>query len=115
MQTQFATTFKYPSKSVKVKKEKSIKRLNRVQLLSFIVCQKGKFISVDYFKRDGVQRKLTGRLGVTKYLKGGQNNVESLERAYLVIFDIKMKEYRTISLDTLIQIRASNVIWNVFD
>jgi hypothetical protein len=89
--------------------------LNRVNLRHLIDRQNGLFLSVDYRKIGGEKRTLTGRLGVKSYLKGGQNNVEKDERPYLTVFDIKLCQYRTVSLDTVSEIRMGGKIYKVID
>ena len=99
----------------KVAKQKEVKQLNRVNLRTFIVRQNGKFVSVDYRKIGGEKRTLTGRLGVTFCLKGGENKVEKDERPYLTMFDVKLCQYRTVSLDTVTEIRAQGLIYQIID
>lgn len=99
----------------KVVKQKEVKQLNRVNLRTFIVRQNGKFVSVDYRKIGGEKRTLTGRLGVTFCLKGGENKVEKDERPYLTVFDVKLGQYRTVSLDTVTEIRAQGFIYQIVD
>ena len=99
----------------KVAKQKEVKQLNRVNLRTFIVRQNGKFVSVDYRKIGGEKRTLTGRLGVTFCLKGGENKVEKDERPYLTVFDVKLGQYRTVSLDTVTEIRAQGFIYQIVD
>lgn len=124
MQVQNAITTKRPSvaflsgghnHNVKQKAKKVVEQVNRVNLRTLIVSQSGRFCSVDYVKNCGEQRTLTGRLGVKAYLKGGSNNVERLERPYLTMFDINLRQYRTVSLDTVYAIRAGGVVYNVID
>ena len=103
-----------PAKA-KVKPVKLVERLHRTNLKSLIEHQDGKFVSVDFEKLSGEKRTLTGRLGVTAFLKGGSNNVEADFRPYLTIFDIQLREYRTVSLDTVRELRAQNRIYSVFD
>lgn len=98
-----------------VVKQKEVKQLNRVNLRTFIVRQNGKFVSVDYRKICGEKRTLTGRLGVKFCLKGGENKVEKDERPYLTVFDVKLAQYRTVSLDTVSEIRAQGKIWQIID
>lgn len=92
-----------------------VEKLNRVNLRSLIEQQDGLFVSVDFTKRDGDNRTLTGRLGVKTYLKGGQNTVMSAERPYLTMFDIQLRQYRTVSLDTVCAIRAQGKTFEVVD
>lgn len=92
-----------------------VEKLNRVNLRSLIERQNGLFVSVDFKKRDGESRTLTGRLGVRSYLKGGQNNGMSDSRPYLTMFDIQLRQYRTVSLDTVQAIRAEGKTFEVAD
>jgi hypothetical protein len=96
-------------------KQKEVKQLNRVNLRTFIVRQNGKFVSVAYRKIGGEKRTLIGRLGVTFCLKGGENKVERDERPYLTMFDVKLAQYRTVSLDTVSEIRAQGIVWQIID
>jgi hypothetical protein len=92
-----------------------VKLLNRVNLRSFLVRQHGKFVSLDFKKLSGEPRTITGRLGVVSYLKGGQNTVEADSRPYLTMFDIGLRQYRSVSLDTVSHVRALGYVWVVID
>ncbi len=89
--------------------------LNRVNLRTFIVNMDGKFVSVDYVKGDASTRTLTGRLGVKKFLKGGSNKVEAADRPYLTMFDIQLRQYRTVNLASVSEVRALGRIYRVID
>lgn len=58
---------------------------------------KGKFFSVEFTKKDGTLRKLHGRLGVTKHLKGGKKGYDISN--LLTVFDMQIKQYRTVNLN----------------
>lgn len=90
-------------------------QLNRVNLRTFIVGQDGLFVSVDFKKLNGETRTLTGRLGVKSYLSGGQNKVESSDRPYLTMFDIQLRQYRTVNLSSVSEIRAEGKVYRVID
>lgn len=90
-------------------------RLHRVNLRTLIMSQDGLFVSVDFEKQGGMMRTLTGRLGVTKYLKGGKNKVMAAERPYLTVFDVQLLQYRTVDLATVTEIRAERKIYRVID
>lgn len=64
-----------------------------------------KFFSVIFTKKNGEMRKMTARLGVKKHLKGGQMKHNPDELNHLVVFDMAKKEYRTINIDTLIELK----------
>ena len=68
--------------------------------LDFIILNSaGRFVSVEFIKKDGTLRKLTGRLGVTKHLKGGVSTLDPSQ--YITIFDVEKKGYRAINRDTI--------------
>jgi NTP pyrophosphatase (non-canonical NTP hydrolase) len=89
--------------------------IHRANLRTFLEAQDGKFVGITYAKKDGSTRKLNGRLGVFKHLKGGSNNVEALDRSYLVLFDVKASGYRTVDLATASFVRALGTQYAVID
>jgi len=93
------------TKNTKVAPE--VVQLNRVNLKSMIERQDGKFCSVDFIKGDGTKRTLTGRMGVRAYLAGGENKVVTDERPYMTMFDIQLRQYRTVNLSSMTELRAS--------
>lgn len=120
MLNQSVNTSNIVKRAIKTQKVKKVKlnnplQLNRVNLLNFILSQNGKFVSVRFKKLNGESRTLVGRLGVKKFLKGGQNKVESMERPYLTIFDIKLMKYRTVNLATISQIKTKGQVYVIVD
>ena len=90
-------------------------RIHRTNLRKFLGTRQGRFVSVDYVKQDGTARTLTGRVGVTKFLKGGKNNVEAVDRPYFTMFDMNVAEYRTINLATVSKVRAERTEYAIVD
>lgn len=84
-------------------------RLHRTQLRSFLERQRGKFVSVDFVKKDGTARGLNGRLGVRNHLQGGSDSLADRRHLtpYLCVFDAKEMGYRNVNLATVSQVRAS--------
>jgi hypothetical protein len=64
-----------------------------------------KFFSVVFTKSDGTERKMTARLGVKKYLKGGELKHDPSQLNHLIVFDMAIKQYRTINFNTIKEIR----------
>lgn len=91
----------------KVKVAPEVVQLNRVNLKSRILDQEGKFISVTYAKLDGETRILTGRMSLRSYMNGGTNKVVSDERPYITMFDIQLRQYLTVNLSTVSEIRGA--------
>tara|TARA_R110000822_G_scaffold284006_1_gene405525 strand:+ start:145 stop:384 length:240 start_codon:yes stop_codon:yes gene_type:complete len=58
----------------------------------------GRFITVTFETKRG-ERVLTGRMGVTKHLKGGQSTLDA--NKYITIFDVVNKGYRAINRETI--------------
>lgn len=80
---------------------------------SFINSLNGRFFTVDYILKSGNVRKLNGRTGVIKYLKGGTNPNKS--KLALFVWDTRKKDYRTVNLDTIMAIRANKMSITVQD
>ena len=59
----------------------------------------GRFVTVVFEKKDGTLRTLTGRLGVTKHLKGGTSTLNP--DAYITLYDVVKKGYRAVNRDTI--------------
>ena len=66
-----------------------------MNLDDIILSSGGKFVSVTFVKKDGSLRTLTGRLGVTKHLKGGVSTLDPNQ--YITIFDVVNKGYRAVN------------------
>lgn len=67
----------------------------------------GRFFTVIYTKKDGTIRKMNCRTGVKRYVKGADVPAGHVSRRddKLVVFDVKLGDYRTINRDTIIAIR----------
>jgi hypothetical protein len=59
----------------------------------------GKFVTVSFIKKDGTPRTITGRLGVTKYLKNGKSTVN--HDKYVILYSMQDDGYRCINKDTI--------------
>lgn len=63
------------------------------------------FFSVSFIKKNGELRSINGRLGVTKYLKGGVNpNTDKPE--FLIVYE-NNNGYRTVSLENITRLCAN--------
>jgi len=67
-----------------------------------------KFFTISFIKKDGTLRKMNARLGVTKHLKGGKKSYNPDDFNYLTVFDLGKKQYRTVNLNTVKEIKANN-------
>lgn len=67
----------------------------------------GKMVTVSFIKKDGSLRVINGRLGVTKYLKGGKLPAKSAE--HINIYDVKNKGYRSVNRSTIVALRMQGI------
>lgn len=78
--------------------------MEKQALDSIIDATEGRIFSVVFIKKYGTERKMIARLGVTKYLKGGNATLDKDQ--YIIAFDLVKKAYRAINRDTIISISA---------
>jgi hypothetical protein len=82
----------------------------QMQIADFIAQSKGKFITVNFIKKDGTARTLNGRIGVTKHLKGGTSTINHSK--YLVLFDMHTAGYRCVNKDTIVSVTCEGLTIN---
>lgn len=78
-----------------------------MKLKEIIQETKGKFFTVNFIKKDGTKRHMLARLGVKKYLKGGENPAKNRDNL-IVVFDVHKRAYRMINLDTLLSFKCGD-------
>ena len=67
----------------------------------------GRFVTVVFEKKNGELRTLTGRLGVTKHLKGGTSTLNADE--YITIYDVVNKGYRAVNRSTIRSVTINHI------
>jgi len=83
-------------------------RINRDELVQKIKDTKGEFFTVTFVKKDGTTRTMNARLGVKRYLKGGELPYDPAERGLLPVFDVQKNEYRIVNIPTIISAKIGN-------
>lgn len=105
---------KYARKTIRkiglVSYTKAVKNSEKLSILDK-VSKSGKIFGVIFVKKDGTDRVMSCRKGVTKYLKGGENSVAHLSE-YVTVFSCNDKGYRNINLDTLKTIKGAGQVYN---
>lgn len=61
----------------------------------------GKFFTVTFIKKDGSERVMNARLGVKKYLKGGELKFNPAEMGLIPVYDMGAKGYRMVNTNTI--------------
>lgn len=79
--------------------------MNSNELASIVAASNGRFVSVTFIKKDGTERSMLCRLGVTKYLKGGESKLNADQ--YLTVFDVQKEAYRAINKDTILSVKLA--------
>lgn len=83
--------------------------MNSNELASIVAASNGRFVSVTFIKKDGTERSMLCRLGVTKYLKGGESKLNADQ--YLTVFDVQKEAYRAINKDTILSVKLAGTIY----
>jgi len=78
-----------------------------MKLDQLLLSSGGKFITVTFTKKDGSLRTLTGRLGVTKHLKGGVSTLNPDQ--YVTIYDVQNSGYRAVNRSTIQSVTCEGV------
>ena len=69
----------------------------------------GRTFTVIFHKENGETRKLNGRRGVTKHLRGGHSTVA--EQPHLIsCFDLKKRAYRCFNHNRVLELRANREV-----
>lgn len=72
--------------------------------LSMRMEQANGFVTVTFLKKDGTIRKMNCRMGVTKYLKGGESKLNAEQ--YVTVFDVTKSAYRAINRETILEVKG---------
>ena len=68
---------------------------------------RGEFFTVTFVKRtDGTTRTMNARLGVRRYLKGGDLPYDAAAKELLPVFDVQKGDYRMIDLRSIISAKV---------
>lgn len=66
--------------------------------------------TVVFTKKDGTERVMNCRKGVTKYLRGGESTTAHIDNL-ITVYDMKSKGYRNINTDTIKEVRANGQVY----
>lgn len=79
------------------------------ELASIVAASNGRFVSVTFIKKDGTERSMLCRLGVTKHLKGGESKLNADQ--YLTVFDVQKEAYRAINKETILSVKLAGATY----
>lgn len=76
---------------------------------------KGKFLSVDFIKKDGSIRHMTCRTGVSKHVKGVGLTYNPEDKGLITVWDTVAQGYRNINKNTLKCVKIGGIVYEVKD
>ena len=78
------------------------------------VSSKGKIFTVKFIKKDGKERVMNCRKGVVKHLTNpsGSKDYKPAPPHLVTVWDLQVKGYRKINLNTLLQVRGNGQVIN---
>jgi hypothetical protein len=85
------------------------KTMDSKELASIVAASNGRFVSVVFVKKDGTERSMLCRLGVTKHLKGGESKLNADQ--YLTVFDVQKEAYRAINKETILSVKLAGTTY----
>lgn len=74
---------------------------------AMIEASNGRFFTVCFKKKDGSERTLNGRLGVTYALKGGQCTLDRSK--FIIVYDMQAKSYRAVNRESILWVNFEGV------
>ena len=78
-----------------------------MNLSKVIECSEGRFFTCEFTKKDGSIRTLNGRLGVEKWLKGGECTLD--REKFVIVYDVQSKGYRAVNRETILSVKIDGV------
>lgn len=85
----------------------------KTDILQMIRETNGKFFTVEFIKKDGSIRKLTGRLGVKKGVKGVGMAYDPLSKGLLPVYEMANDGFRMINLETILSLTIDGITYNI--
>lgn len=92
-----------------------MKLINTQKLKSLIENSKGQFFSVVFVKKDGSDRYMTCRTGVSKGVSGAGLKFDPAAHGLVVVYDTKVKQHRMVNLETVKGIQINKETYTVCD
>ena len=75
--------------------------ISKVQAYRLMSASDGAIFTVTHIKKDGSERTTNGRLGVKKGQNGKGLKYTPAEHQLMPIYDMKIKDYRMVNLETV--------------
>jgi hypothetical protein len=86
-----------------------------LNLLLDIVGNDGKIFTVFFVKKNGELRKMNCRMGVKRYLKGGEKKYKPKDHNLITVFDLEKMQYRSVKSTKVVAIHARGSKFSLID
>lgn len=83
-----------------------------MHILDIIKSTRGKFFSVEFTKKDGTCRKMTARLGVSKFVTGAGLKFDPESRGLVTVYEPRKKAYRFVNINTITKFHCGKQEWS---
>ena len=90
-----------------------MKKIKQSQVLDLIKNTNGKIFSATFTKKDGSEREMNCRTGVSKHLKGGQLKFDAKAKGLFSVYDLQVKNYRFINTKTVSKLKIDGTTYEV--
>lgn len=75
--------------------------ISRESAKDLIKSTRGKYFTVSFIKKDGTARVMNARLGVKKYLRGGELPYDPIEKGLIPVYDAQVRDYRVVPVNRI--------------
>lgn len=90
-----------------------MKHINK-SVAEFLISEtNGQIFTAQFITKKNELRTMNCRLGVKKHLNGGTLKFSPSSKGLVVVFDVKIQDYRMINLNTLLELRINGKVYHV--
>jgi len=89
-----------------------MKSINEGEAMAILDAYRNNIITVEFYKKDGSYRKITGRRGVKKELKGSTAKKPD-QKFYTTFWEMSKEQYRMFDIRRVFGIRAGQELYMV--
>lgn len=102
-----------PKAKISKKTNPAVKTISKTAAASIIKSTKGRIFSATFTKKDGTTRTLTGKIGVTKGVKGTSPSPDVSTLGYVRVYDMVGSKWRMLNLQTVTNLKHNKANYTV--
>ena len=89
------------------------KQITKEEAKKLILENRSSIFSVLFTKKDGSKRSMNARLDVKSKLKGGKLRYDPSDFNYIIAYDMRKNNYRTINVNTLERLKLNKQEYDI--